>query len=124
MNDMWEMLVRYRNQECGLCGDISKAYYQMHTGPIEKHVRRVLWRSGKIGTPWKIFGFKVVSMGDVCASCLMEITMNKTADRGKEIDQQAAKKLKKDAFVDDLPTVGNQKGMRKIQRKRRRGFEV
>ena len=25
LNDMWEMLVRFRHQECGLTGDISKA---------------------------------------------------------------------------------------------------
>ena len=65
LNDMWEMLVRFRHQECGLCGDISKAYFQMHTGPVEKHVRRVLWRDGDVGTPWRIYGFKVVSIIDI-----------------------------------------------------------
>ena len=106
LNDMWEMLVRFRHQECGLCGDISKAYYQMHTGPVEKHVRRVLWRDGDIGTPWRIFGFKVVSMGDSPAACLMELTRNMTAERAKHVDPIASKKLKKDAFVDDIPTGG------------------
>ena len=106
LNDMWEMLVRFRHQECGLCGDISKAYYQMHTGPVEKHVRRVLGRGGDIGTPWRIFGFKVVSMGDSPAACLMELTRNMTAERAKHVDPIASKKLKKDAFVDDIPTGG------------------
>ena len=30
LNDMWEMLVRFKHQEYGLTGDISKAYYQMY----------------------------------------------------------------------------------------------
>ena len=106
LNDMWEMLVRFRHQECGLCGDISKAYYQMHTGPVEKHVRRVLWRDGDVGTPWRIYGFKVVSMGDSPAACLMELTRNMTAERAKHVDPVASKKVKKDAFVDDIPTGG------------------
>ena len=51
LNDIWEVFVRFRNQEVGLSGDISKAYYQMLTGTLEMHVRRVLWRNGKAGTP-------------------------------------------------------------------------
>ena len=38
MNDLLEMLDRFRPHKCGLIGDISKAYYQMKTGPVEKHV--------------------------------------------------------------------------------------
>ena len=64
LNDMWEILVRFRHYEAGLIGDISKAYYQIQTGPVEYHCRRVMWRNGEVGTPWRIFAFKVVSMGD------------------------------------------------------------
>ena len=106
LNDMWEMLVRFRHHECALCGDITKAYYQMHTGPVEKHVRRVLWRDGKVGTPWRIFGFTVVSMGDSPAANFMELTKKKTADMSKHIDVVAASKIKKDSFVDDISTGG------------------
>ena len=80
LNDLWSIFVRFRNQEVGLIGDVSKAYYQMVTGPVEKHVRRVLWRSGEVGTPWRIYGFKVVSMGDCPAACLMTLTMRGTAE--------------------------------------------
>ena len=74
LNDLWSIFIRFGNQELGLIGDISKAYYQMVTGPVVKHVRRVLWRGGKVGTPWKVYGFRVVSMGDSPAACLMELT--------------------------------------------------
>ena len=42
LNDMWGILVRFRHHEVGLIGDISKAYYQITTGAMEQHVRRVL----------------------------------------------------------------------------------
>ena len=100
--------MRFRNQEVGLIGDISKAYYQMVTGPVEKHVRRVLWRSGEVGTPWRIYGFRVVSMGDCPAACLMTLTMRGTAEMSKEIDMVASKKLDEDSFVDDITTGGTE----------------
>ena len=37
LNDMWEILVRFRSQEVAVIGDITKAYYQMYTGPMEIH---------------------------------------------------------------------------------------
>ena len=106
LNDMWEILVRFRNYEVGLCGDIAKAYYQMHCGPVERHLRRVLWRNGNVGTPWRIFAFEVVSMGDSPAANFMEITKRKTADRGAHIDRVGSQRLKKDSFVDDISTGG------------------
>ena len=106
LNDMWEMLVRFRGYECGLIGDITKAYYQMKTGPVEKHVRRVLWRDGKVGTPWRIYGFTVVSMGDTPAANFMELTKKGTAVLFKHDDVVAAVKVDKDSFVDDLSTGG------------------
>ena len=100
------MLVRFRHHEYSLCGDITKAYYQMRTGPVEKHVRRVLWRDGKVGTPWRIYGFAAVSMGDTPAANFMELTKKKTADMFKVIDLIAANKIKNDSFVDDISTGG------------------
>ena len=78
LNDMWEILVRFRSYEAGLIGDISKAYFQIQTGPVESYCRRVLWRFGEVGTPGRIFAFKVVSMGDTPAANFMEITKRKT----------------------------------------------
>lgn len=108
LNDLWSIFVRFRNQEVGLIGDLSKAYYQMVTGPVEKHVRRVLWRSGEVGTPWRIYGFRVVSMGDCPAACLMTLTMRGTADMSKEIDMVASQKLGDDSYVDDITTGGTE----------------
>ena len=71
-----------------------KAYYQMRTGPMEKHIRRVLWRSGAVGTPWKIYGFAAVSMGDTPAANFMELTKKRTAHMAREIDPVAATRIK------------------------------
>ena len=108
LNDLWGIFVRFRHQEYGLIGDISKAYYQMVTGPVEKHVRRVLWRNGDVGTPWRIYGFTVVSMGDGPAACFMELTRRGTAEMSRYIDPVASEKIGEDAFVDDITTGGTE----------------
>ena len=114
---MWSILVRFRHQECGLIGDISKAYYQIHTGETEKHVRRVLWRDGEVGTPWRIYGFQVVSMGDNPAATFMELTKKKTTVKAKHIDKVAAKKIDKDSFVDDISTGGTEEECKRFKGK-------
>ena len=64
------------------------AYFQIQTGPVESHCRRVLWRFGEVGTPGRIFAFKVVSMGDTPAANFLEFTKRKTTVRGEHIDRR------------------------------------
>ena len=108
LNDMWDIIIKFRGYECGVTGDISKAYYQIHTGEIEKHVRRVLWRDGQVGQPWRIYAFQVVSMGDTPAATFMELTKRATAKMAADIDRVAAKKIMEDTFSDDLTTGGSE----------------
>ena len=77
LNDLYELFIRFRSYPYGLTGDISKAYHQILTGPLEKHTRRVLWRYSQ-DEPWKIYGFQVLSMGDAPAATIMELTRNLT----------------------------------------------
>ena len=60
-----------------------------------------------MGTPWRMYGFTVVSMGDTPASCFMELTRKRTASMGGNLDPPAAERIKKDAFVDDITTGGS-----------------
>ena len=62
LNDMFEIVLRFRLYDKGLISDVSKAYYMLLTGELEKHVRRVLWRYGE--TLDLCGGYLCVSMGD------------------------------------------------------------
>ena len=106
LNDCWEVLLRFRSYDYGLISDISKAYYQMLTGELEFHVRRVMWRHGDKTQQWKIYGFRVVSMGDTPAACLLEIVITITVHMFGKTDLVAAHRLKWDRFVDDLTSGG------------------
>ena len=107
LSDQWEVLARFRNYEVPLTSDVTKAYYSMETGLVEMHLRRVIWRDCETDEPWKIYAYVVVSFGDRPAAVLLEICIRKTVDLFGTIDPEAALKILKDRFVDDLASGGN-----------------
>ena len=106
LNDMFEILIRFRLYDCGLISDVSKAYYMLLTGVLEMHVRRVLWRYGQVDSNWRTFAFLTVGMGDRPAACLMEVAVKMTVQIFGHIDLVAARRLNRDRFVDDISTGG------------------
>ena len=46
LTDPYKIMIRFRTYCRGLSSDVTKAYYPMFTGLLEKHVRRVVWRYG------------------------------------------------------------------------------
>ena len=102
---MHNITVRFRCYVTGLVFDLTKAYNSLKTGLKEKHLRRLIWIFSA-DEPWQDFGFVVVAFGDRPAGEFLELGKGLTADAGQEIDPVAARKLKKDSYVDDHVTGG------------------
>ena len=107
LSNQFEVLTRWRSYEIAMNADLTKAYYAMKTGELEKHVRRVVWRFGDSSKEWRYFAFQTVSFGDKPAGVYLNIVINKTADRFENIDPEAALKIKNDRYADDLLTGGS-----------------
>ena len=107
LSDQWDVLTRWRTYEKALCSDVTKAYYSLKTGELEKHVRRVCWRYGNSNEEWRIFGFNTVSFGDRPAAAFLEIAIRRTASLNQHIDPLAATRITEDRYVDDLSTGGS-----------------
>ena len=106
LGDIWELLMRFRGYRYGLISDISKAYHSLKTGMLEKHLRKVVWRHGKTGSVWRVYGFLVVAFGDRIAAVLLQIAIRLISELYKDIDLVASHKLLSDMFVDDLVSGG------------------
>ena len=106
LSDPYKIMIRFRTYLKGLNSDVTKAYYQMFTGLLEKHVRRVVWRYGVKGDQWKIFGYLCVSFGDTPAAALLEVCFRLVIVMFGFIDQLAARRLLSDRFVDDITSGG------------------
>ena len=64
----------------GLISYICKAYHSLRMGMLEKHLRKVVWRHGELGKPWKVYGFLVVVFGDRIAAVLLQIAIKMTVE--------------------------------------------
>ena len=97
-----------------MLSDISKAYYQMLTGELEFHVRRVIWRYGDASKKLRVFGFKTASMGDRPAACLLEIVAKLTVELFGHLDPVAGERILRDRYVDDVSTGGSNEEVKRF----------
>ena len=107
LNDLFEILIRFRLYDYELISYVSIAYYMLLTGLLEMNVHRVLWRYGNINTAWRVFVFLTLIMGDRPAVCLMEIAAKVTVFIFVYIDLVAGRRLNKYRFGDDIWTGGS-----------------
>ena len=114
LNSMFDIMLRFRCHESGLVFDLTKAYNSLKTGPIERHVRRFIWRFSP-DDPWSDFAFDCVAFGDCPAANFLEIGRNMTAEAGKDIDPVASKKIEEDCYVDDGVTGGSKAEVQRMK---------
>ena len=105
LQDPFDIWSRFRTYEEVLMSDVSKAYHRLRTGEVEMHTRRVLWRFSP-DEDWQVFGLLCVSFGDRPAAAVLEVVLQLCAELFGHIDPEAALRVVKDRFVDDLHSGG------------------
>ena len=100
INDLFQVLTRWRSYPEALIWDLEKAYHKLVTGEVEFFMRLVVWQFDEDG-PIETFGHTCVGFGDKPASNALEHGKNKAADAGEHIDPVAAEKIRRDMYVDD-----------------------
>ena len=113
LNDMLEVMVRFRAYQSAFVFDLSKAYNTMETHIEERHLRRFVWRWSE-DSPWIDFGIDKVHFGDRSAACQLELSKKKVALAGAHIDKEASQKLISDGYVDDILSGGSQLAVRRM----------
>lgn len=102
LNNIYSVLINFRTYKVGLVKDLSKFYQSVLASPRDQHLRRVLWRDGDVNAQPKVYITKTVNFGDKPAGCVALTAVRETADLFKHIDPDAADKLKRDNYVDDI----------------------
>ena len=98
LNPMLDVMIRFRSYQVAVQFDLAKAYNTLRTGPVERHLRRFVWRFDP-NLPWEVFALDRVHFGDACAATQLELAKNMVADMGKHIDEEAAFKIKHDMYT-------------------------
>ena len=102
MNNLLGILLRWREEQVALVGDIRKMFNSVHIKPLEQHCHRFLWRDLETERDPDIYMMTRVNMGDTPAPAISTEAVYKTADLFKDQSPQAANLLKKSSYVDDL----------------------
>ena len=67
MNNLIGILLRWREEQVALVGDIRKMFHSIHLKPFEQHFHRFLWRNLEIDREPDVYVMTQVNMGNTPA---------------------------------------------------------
>lgn len=102
LNNLIGVLLRFRENEVALCGDISKMYHRVSIPERDQHVHRFLWRDMDEHREPDIYMMKVVTFGDKPAAAMAQTALKLTAEQGESTHPQAASVLTRNVYMDDI----------------------
>jgi len=102
MNNLIGILLRWREEQVALVGDIRKMFNSIHLKPLEQHCHRFLWRDQEMDRDPDVYVMTRVKMGDTPAPAISTEAVYKTADLFESDSPLAASLLKRSSYVDDL----------------------
>ncbi|XP_067030552.1 uncharacterized protein [Acropora muricata] len=100
--DIFGLLIRFRENPVGLCGDITKMYHMIAIPPLDQHVHRFIWRDYETEREPDVYVKTVLTFRDRPAPTMAITAMRKTAEMSKESNPKAAETIAKNAYVDDI----------------------
>ncbi len=109
LNKLFDVNLRFRYYEEVLCLDLSKFYNSVLSCSFDAQLRRVLWSSDPEKQP-ETFLTRTVAFGDKPGGIYTMTALNLTADMFKDISPEAAEKIKRDRYADDILTGAHSRG--------------
>ena len=102
INNVIGILLRWREEQVALVGDIHKMFHSIHLKPLEQYCHWFLWRDLKMDQDPDVYVMTRVNMGDTPAPAISTEAVYKTAELFERDSPKAANLLKRSSYVDDL----------------------
>ena len=102
LNGIFGVVLRFRERQVAVMGDISKMYHRILIPVKDQHVHRFLWRDMEIGRDPDVYIKTVLTFGDKPAPAMAQIALRKTASENKAEYPKAAEVLEKSTYMDDI----------------------
>ena len=102
LNNLFGVVLRFREREVALVGDISKMYHRVLIPPQDQHVHRFLWRNLHTNREPDMYVKTVLTFGDKPAPAMAQIALRKTAQESQATHPEAAKVLTNNVYMDDI----------------------
>lgn len=100
-NDIFSILLRFRQYQYVACADIEKAYRQTLIQPDQRNLQLIMWRENP-SEPIDIYRLNTITYGTASAPYLCIRCLHQVAQECD--DKVISKVIKNDFFVDDLLT--------------------
>lgn len=105
-NDLFSILLRFRQHLIALTGDIEKMYRQIQIEPPLRKFQQILWRDNP-RLPVETYQLQTITYGTASASYLATKCLQHLANLNSEKFVIASKIIKNDFYMDDLLTGGD-----------------
>ena len=102
LNNLFGVVLRFRENAVAVCGGITKMYHMVAIPPVDRHVHRFLWRSYETEREPDIYVKTFLTFGDRPAPTMAIAAMRKTAKLKQDVKPKAAKAIINNAYVDDI----------------------
>jgi hypothetical protein len=102
LNDLFGVILRFRENEVAVTADISKMYHRVLIPMEDRHVHRFLWRNLETNRPPDIYVMNVLPFGDKPAPAMAQIALQKTVEEGESSNPEAARTIKDNTYMDDI----------------------
>jgi hypothetical protein len=102
LNNLFGVVLRFRQKEVAVSGDISKMYHRVLIPERDQHVHRFVWRNLETKREPDVYVKTVLTFGDKPAPAMAQIALQKTAEENKILHPQAAKAIKENSYMDDI----------------------
>ena len=115
LNGIFGVVLRFREKEVAVLGDISKMYHRILIPERDQHVHRFLWRNMETDREPVTYVKTVLTFGDKPAPAMAQIALRKTAQENKAGYPEAAEVLTNNTYMDDIcESVDTEKEARKL----------
>lgn len=103
LNNIFGVLLRFRQRFIGLMGDIKKMYNSVQISSLDQHCHRFLWREMNTKVKPEQYVLTAVTFGDRPGGAIAMIALRKTAQLLNDCPK-ATKLIESNSYVDDLLT--------------------
>ena len=102
LNDLFGVLLRFREGQAAVLGDIKKMYHRILIPEVDQQVHRFLWRNLDTEGEPDTYVKTVLTFGDKPAPEMALTALKKTAEESADVHPEAADVLKNNTYMDDI----------------------
>ena len=107
LNGMFGVILRFREGEVAIIGNISKMYYWILILVQDQHVHWFLWRNFEADRERNVYVKSVLTFGDKRAPTMAQIALRKTAQLNNDEHPQAAEVSTNSVYMNDICESGD-----------------